>query len=138
MVRDSLLQERLMATLSGFFGLLAALLATVGLYGVISYMVVRRTNEIGIRMALGADRSGILTMILREAGVLLGIGMTVGIVLSIAGARTAKTLLYGLKSYDPVTMLAAIGLLTLVAVAASSLPAQRAAKLDPMVALREE
>ena len=138
MIHDSLLQERLMATLSGFFGLLAALLATVGLYGVISYMVVRRTNEIGIRMALGADRSGILAMILREAGGLLAIGVAAGIVLSIAGAHTAKALLYGLKSYDPLTLLGAILLLAIVAIAASSLPAQRASKLDPMVALREE
>ena len=138
MIRDSLLQERLMATLSGFFGLLAALLATVGLYGVISYMVVRRTNEIGIRMALGADRSGILALILREAGGLLAIGLVIGVTLSIIGARTAKALLYGLKSYDPLTLCGAIVLLAVVAVAASSLPAQRAAKLDPMVALREE
>jgi predicted permease len=138
MIRDSLLQERLMATLSGFFGFLAALLATVGLYGVISYMVVRRTNEIGIRMALGADRFGILGMILREAGALLIVGVIVGTGLSIAGARTAKALLYGLKSYDPLTLIGAIVLLATVAAAASSLPAQRASKLDPMVALREE
>jgi len=138
MIGDSLLQERLMATLSGFFGFLAALLATVGLYGVISYMVVRRTNEIGIRMALGADRAGILSMMLREAGGLLSIGLIAGIVMSIAGARTTNSLLYGLKSYDPLTLLAAIALLGFVAVAASSLPAQRASKLDPMVALREE
>jgi predicted permease len=138
MIRDSLLQERLMATLSGFFGFLAALLATVGLYGVISYMVVRRTNEIGIRMALGADRLGILGMILREAGALLIVGVIVGTGLSIAGARTAKALLYGLKSYDPLTLIGAIVLLATVAAAASTLPAQRASKLDPMVALREE
>jgi len=138
MIDESLLQERLMATLSGFFGFLAALLATVGLYGVVSYMVVRRTNEIGIRMALGADRAGILRMILREAGVLLLLGVGLGVVLSIAGARTARALLYGLKSYDPVTLLAAVALLATVALVASSLPAQRASKLDPMVALREE
>jgi predicted permease len=138
MIDESLLQERLMATLSGFFGFLAALLATVGLYGVVSYMVVRRTNEIGIRMALGADRAGILKMILREAGVLLLLGVGLGVVLSIAGARTAHALLYGLKSYDPVTLLAAVALLATVALVASSLPAQRASKLDPMVALREE
>ena len=138
MISESLLQERLMATLSGFFGFLAALLATVGLYGVISYMVVRRTNEIGIRMALGADRAGILSMMLREAANLLLVGVVVGAVLSIAGARTTNSLLYGLKSYDPLTLMASIVLLAMVAVAASSLPAQRAAKLDPMVALREE
>jgi predicted permease len=138
MIRDSLLQERLMATLSGFFGFLAALLATVGLYGVISYMVVRRTNEIGIRMALGADRSGVLLMILREAGGLLLAGVGVGVILSIAGAQTAKALLYGLKAYDPLTLLLAVVLLATVGALASALPAQRASRLEPMVALREE
>jgi predicted permease len=138
MLRDSLLQERLMATLSGFFGALAVVLATVGLYGVISYMVVRRTNEIGIRMALGANRSGILSLILREAGWVLGVGVGVGIVLSLAGARAAKSLLYGLTPYDPLTLVAAIALIAIIAIAASSLPAQRASKLNPMVALREE
>jgi putative ABC transport system permease protein len=138
MLRDSLLQERLMATLSGFFGALAVVLATVGLYGVISYMVVRRTNEIGIRMALGANRSGILSLILREAGWVLGVGVGVGTVLSLAGARAAKSLLYGLTPYDPLTLVAAIALIAIIAIAASSLPAQRASKLNPMVALREE
>lgn len=138
MIRDSLLQERLMATLSGFFGFLAALLATVGLYGVISYMVVRRTNEIGIRMALGADRSGVLLMILREAAGLLLAGVGVGLILSIAGAQTAKALLYGLKAYDPLTLLVAVVLLAAVGAIASALPAQRASRLEPMVALREE
>ena len=137
-LRDSMLQERLMATLSGLFGALAVVLATVGLYGVISYMVVRRTNEIGIRMALGANRSGILSMILREAGWLLGVGVGVGIVLSLAVARAARSLLYGLTPYDPLTLIAAIGLIAFIAIAASSLPAQRASKLNPMVALREE
>ena len=127
-----------MATLSSFFGFLAALLATVGLYGVISYMVIRRTNEIGIRMALGADRSGILKMILREAGGLMMIGVVAGALLSVIGAIAAKALLYGLKSYDPLTLAVAIALLATVAALASSLPAQRASKLDPMVALREE
>lgn len=138
MIGDSLLQERLMATLSGFFGFLAALLATVGLYGVISYMVVRRTSEIGIRMALGADRAGIIAMILREAGVLLIAGTVIGVILSLASARTAKSLLYGLKSYDPITLVAAVLLLAAVTVTASLLPARRASHLDPMVALREE
>jgi predicted permease len=138
MLRDSLLQERLMATLSGFFGALAIVLATVGLYGVISYMVIRRTNEIGIRMALGANRAGILSMILREAAWLLGIGVGAGIVLSLAGARAAKSLLYGLTPYDPFTLAEGIALIVLIAIAASSLPAQRASKLNPMVALREE
>ena len=127
-----------MATLSGFFGFLAGLLATVGLYGVISYMVVRRTNEIGIRIALGADRVGILSMILREAGILVAVGVLAGVVFSILGAKTANAMLYGLKSYDPFTLATAVGLLTAVAVIASAIPARRASRLDPMVALREE
>lgn len=137
-LRDSLLQERLMATLSAFFGALAVVLATVGLYGVISYMVVRRTNEIGIRMALGANRPGILSMILQEAVWLLGLGLGAGILLSLAGARAAKSLLYGLTPYDPLTLAAAVALIAGIAIAASCLPAQRASKLNPMVALREE
>jgi putative ABC transport system permease protein len=127
-----------MAMLSGFFGLLAELLATVGLYGVMSYMVVRRRNEIGIRMALGANRSQLIFMILREAGVLLAIGLAIGVALAIAGSQTAASLLYGLKPTDPATIAAAIGILTLVGVVASYIPALRASRVDPMLALREE
>jgi len=137
-ILDGLLRERLMATLSGFFGALAALLAVIGLYGVISYMVARRTNEIGIRMALGADAGGIVRLILREALLLLGIGLVVGVGLSLAAARTASSMLFGLKPYDPPTLFFAISALALVAIAASYIPARRAAGVDPMVALREE
>jgi putative ABC transport system permease protein len=137
-IRDSLLKERLMATLSGFFGFLAALLATVGLYGVISYTVARRTNEIGIRMALGAQRGNVVGMIMREAGVLLAVGIVIGAVLSLAAARTATSLLFGLKPHDPITMVLAVMALAAVAAAASFLPAHRASRLDPMAALREE
>jgi predicted permease len=135
---NGLARERLMAVLSGFFGLLAALLATIGLYGVISYMVARRRNEIGIRIALGASRGNVVGMVLREAGLLLGAGLIAGIGLSLALAATAQTMLFGLKPRDPVTLTAAVTLLAVVAVAASYLPARRAAGLDPMVALREE
>lgn len=117
---------------------LAVVLATVGLYGVISYMVVRRTNEIGLRMALGANRSGILSVILKEAGWLLGIGVGVGIVLSLAGARAAKALSYGLTPYDPLTLVAATALIVFIAISASFLATQKASKLNPNVALREE
>jgi putative ABC transport system permease protein len=137
-IRDGLLRERLMAALSGFFGFLAALLATVGLYGVMSYTVVRRTNEIGIRMTLGAGRGEIVAMIVREAGVLLAAGLGAGLTLSLAGGRAASSLLFGMKPYDPVILGLAAALLALVAVAASCLPAYRAANLDPMAALREE
>jgi ABC-type antimicrobial peptide transport system permease subunit len=137
-IRDSLLRERLMATLSGFFGFLAGLLATIGLYGLISYTVARRTNEIGIRMALGAQRGDVVRMILREAGILLGIGIAAGTALSLLAAKTASALLFGLKPSDPLTLAAAIAALAAVTVAASFLPAQRASRLDPMVALRDE
>jgi ABC-type antimicrobial peptide transport system permease subunit len=137
-VKDGLLRERLLASLSGFFGILAAILATVGLYGVIAYMVVRRTNEIGIRMALGAQPRSILAMIVREAAVLLSIGVAIGVLLSIFAARTATSLLFGLKPYDLTTLLLASLGLGVVTVAASLLPASRAARLDPMVALREQ
>jgi putative ABC transport system permease protein len=133
-IHDELLSERLMATLSGFFGLLAALLAMIGLYGVMSYMVIRRTNEIGIRVALGAGRGEIVTMIIREAGMLLAIGLVAGIALSLAGGRAVGSMLFGLKPYDPLTLAQAAALLAVVAVAASYVPAHRAARLDPIEA----
>ena len=137
-IQNGLVRERLMATLSGFFGLLAALLATVGLYGVMSYTVVRRTNEIGIRMTLGAAREQILVMVLREAGLLLTAGLIAGVLLALAGGEAARTLIFGLQPHDPVTLAAAAVLLGAVALGASYLPARRATKLDPMVALRYE
>lgn len=137
-IRDGLLREQLMATLSGFFGALATILAMVGLYGVISYMVDRRRNEIGVRMALGAKRSDILLMVLREAAILLGIGLAAGTGLALAAGTAASSMLYGLKARDPLTLAAAIGGMAVVALAASLLPAQRAATVDPMTALREE
>jgi predicted permease len=137
-IRDGLLRERLMATLSGFFGLLAGVLAIIGLYGVISYMVARRTSEIGVRMALGATPQNVLNMILGEAGVLLAIGLATGTIITAAATRTAKAMLYGLKPYDPATLAMAVIGLALVAVAASYIPAHRAARLQPMIALREE
>jgi len=138
MVRDSLLRERLMATLSGFFGALAALIATIGLYGVMSYTVARRRNEIGIRMALGADRRDVVNMVMREAGMLLVVGVVVGTGLAIAAARTAATLLFGLRPSDPATLAMAAAGLGAIAMLASYLPALRAARLQPTVALREE
>jgi ABC-type antimicrobial peptide transport system permease subunit len=137
-IKDGLLRERLMATLSGFFGLLAALLATIGIYGVISYAVARRTNEIGVRMALGARRGSIVGMIMREAGVLVGVGVLVGTGLAVAAAKTAASLLFGIKPRDPATLIAAVLLLAAIAALASFLPAFRASRLDPVVALRDE
>jgi len=137
-VSDSLARERLMATLSGVFGGLAALLATIGLYGVMSYMVARRRNEIGIRMALGASRSDVVRMVMREAGMLLIAGVIVGTGLAIAAGRAAATLLFGLRPSDPATLALAAGGLGIVAMLASYLPALRASRLEPTEALREE
>jgi len=137
-IRDSLVRERLMATLSGAFGGLAALLATIGLYGVMSYTVARRRNEIGIRMALGAGRGDVVRMVMREAGLLLIVGVVVGAALAVAAARTAATLLFGLRPGDPATLAMAAGSLGLVAMLASYLPALRASRLEPTEALRQE
>ena len=137
-IQNSLLQDQLMATLSGFFGFLAALLAAIGLYGVISYMVIQRTKEIGIRMAIGADRADVLRMILREATVLTVTGLLIGAGLALAAAQAAKSLLYGLKPRDPLTLVMAVVTLSTVAALASLLPAYRASKLDPLTALRYE
>jgi predicted permease len=138
MIRDGLMGERLMATLSGFFGLLAAILATVGLYGVMSYMVVRRTNEIGIRVALGGNRTSIQRMVLGEAGLLLAIGLVAGMAMALAAGRVARAMLFELQPYDPLTLATAAALLASAALAAAYLPARRASKVDPMVALRYE
>jgi predicted permease len=137
-LEESLMRERLMATLSGGFGFLAGLLATLGLYGVIAYMVARRRNEIGVRIALGADRSRVIRLVLREAMLLLAVGLSVGIVIALWAGRAAAALLFELKPYDPVSIALAIAVLAAVALAASYGPARRAAALEPMAALREE
>src|SRR5215213_152018 len=134
----SLVQQKLIARLASFFGLLALLLACVGLYGVMSYGVARRTNEIGIRMALGAQGRSVLWLVLREALVLVVIGLVVGVLASLAATKTAASLLYELKPNDPVTIALATLLLAAVAAVAGYVPARRAARVDPMVALREE
>ncbi|HYM24402.1 MAG TPA: ABC transporter permease [Vicinamibacterales bacterium] len=137
-IEQSLLRERLMATLSAIFGGLAALIATIGLYGVMSYMVARRRSEIGIRMALGADRGEIVRMVMREAGLLLAAGVAVGLVAAVAAGRAAMALLFGLKPTDPATLLVAAAGFGMVALFASYVPAMRAARLPPTEALREE
>jgi putative ABC transport system permease protein len=138
LVRGSLLRERLMATLSAFFGGLALLIATIGLYGVMSYMVQRRRVEIGVRMALGADAASVIRLIVGEAAVLLALGLAVGIGLSLYAARTAETFVFGLQPRDPLTLALASIALVSVALAASWLPARRASRVAPTVALREE
>ncbi|MGC1482955.1 MAG: ABC transporter permease [Candidatus Acidiferrum sp.] len=137
-IEGGLLRDRLMARLSGFFGVLAVLLAVIGLYGVISYMAARRRNEIGIRMSLGADGRSIIALVLREALLLLAIGLAIGVVLAIAVSSAAASLLFGLKAHDPATLSMATVILAVVAVAASYIPALRASRVDPLEALRHE
>jgi predicted permease len=138
LVRDSLTRDRLMAVLAGAFGVLAALLATIGLYGVIAYMVARRRNEIGVRIALGAGRGNVIGLVLREAVVLLGAGLVIGAGLALWATRAASTMLFGLKPNDPATFAGAIALLAAVALLASYAPARRASRVEPMQALRED
>jgi putative ABC transport system permease protein len=137
-VEESLLRDRLMARLSGFFGGLAVLLAVIGLYGVISYMVARRRNEIGIRMSLGADRRSIIALVLRESLLLLSIGLTLGVALALGASSAAASLLFGLKAHDATTLVMATVILAVIALAASYIPALRASRLDPLDALRHE
>ena len=135
---DSLGQERLIAQIVSFFGVLALILACVGLYGVMAHAVARRTNEIGIRMALGAESNSILWMVLRETMILVLVGIAIGVPAALGAARLVSTQLYGLNGADPLTLTGAVTLLIAVAALAGYLPARRAARVDPMVALRYE
>jgi predicted permease len=137
-IENGLARERLMALLSGFFGALATLLAMIGLYGVMSYIVATRKNEIGIRMALGASRGGVIRIIVRQTLALLGVGIGAGLVLALAAAKGANSLLYNLEANDPLTLFSAAGFLTAVALVASYVPAYRASRVEPMKALRYE
>jgi predicted permease len=130
--------QRFVSKLAGFFALLALTLAGIGLYGVMTYSVVRRTNELGVRMALGAPRPGLLWMVLREALVLLGIGVVLGVPLSLAASRAIKAGLFGVSPTDPVTLMAAVVIVSACMLLGSYMPARRATKIDPMVALRYE
>jgi predicted permease len=138
MVEGSMLRERLMATLSGFFGMLALVLATIGLYGILSYGVASRTNEIGIRIALGARTREIVMLILREALVLVAIGIVAGIPAVFVVARFASSLLFDLSPTDPVSLTLAGVVMLAIAILAAYLPARRATRIDPLVALRYE
>ena len=137
-IRDGLVRERLMALLSGTFGALAALIAAIGLYGVVSYLALRRTNEIGVRVALGASRPDILALLFRESGTLLAAGLLIGAAMSLAAAGSVRSLVFGLEPQNPVVIAAACALLALIGLAASYLPARRAANVPPLLALREE
>jgi len=131
-------QDRLIARLTELFGLLALVLACVGLYGVTAYSVARRASEIGIRMALGADRKNVLGLVLRGALIQLGLGLAIGIPVALAGGRLAANQLYGVKSHDPAILGLAVVVLAACALLAAFVPARRAASIDPMQALRTE
>jgi len=138
LVRDGLIQERLMALLSGSFGVLAVLLTAVGLYGVISYIVLLRRKEIGIRMALGASRGSLIREILLQTSVLLIVGLAIGAGVALVAGQSARSLVFGMQPGDLLTFAGAGALLIAFALLASFLPAQRASRIDPMVALRYE
>ena len=132
-----LLQQRFVATLGGFFGVVALLLAAVGIYGVMSQAVTRRTREIGIRMALGAEPGNVLWMMLRESLAMLGIGAAIGLPAALTLTRYTESLLFGVKPQDPVTIAGAVLLLLMVTTLAGFLPAQRATRVQPMEALKQ-
>jgi predicted permease len=138
LVADSLAQDTMLTTLSGFFGALAVLLACIGIYGVMAYAVANRISEIGIRMALGANRGNVLTLILRESMLLVALGVAIGLPAVFATWKLIKSLLYGLTPADPVALTAATMLMFAVAALASYIPARRASHTDPIVALRYE
>jgi len=137
-ITNSLTTERMIASLSTVFGFLATLLATIGLYGVMAYTVAQRRREIGIRMALGAEPRKVIWMVMREVLLLVAIGVGAGVPASLALMRAVESQLYGVTVHDPSTLVLATGGLALVACAAGYIPALRASRLDPMVALRYE
>jgi putative ABC transport system permease protein len=137
-VNDSLVQERLSALLSGFFGSLALILAMIGLYGTFSYLVTQRQTEFGVRMALGAKPASILALVMRDLIAVLAGGVVAGILISLAATRVLQQMLFGLAPRDATTMFLAAGVLSAVALLAGYIPARRAARVDPMTTLRQE
>jgi predicted permease len=133
-----LLPERMLMLLTSFFGAVGLLLAAVGLYGLLSYTISRRTGEIGIRVALGATPSAIVALVLRDVAVLVAIGLAAGLAIAFAGARAIAAFLYGLSSHDPATLVLSAGVLIFVATMASLVPAIRAIRIDPLTALHYE
>jgi putative ABC transport system permease protein len=130
--------QRFAMQLLGIFAVLAAALAAIGLYGTIAYTVSQRDREFGIRMALGADRAAVIKMVMRESATLLALGLAVGAALAVAAGRAAGALFFGLTAADPATMVQGVTVLVVVAALATYVPAERAARIDPMRALREE
>jgi predicted permease len=137
-IDENLTPDRIVGRLSASFALLATLLAAVGLYGVLAYSVSQRTKEIGLRVALGAEPSHVRRMVLRQTLLMLGVGTAIGLAIGIGFGQLAESLLFELKGYDPAVLVIAAGVLILVALAASALPAYRASRIDPMKALRYE
>ena len=138
LVDDSLGKDRLVARLSGAFGLLAMLLATIGLYGLMSWTTIRRTREMGVRLALGARPKAILGLVLRDTLLVVSAGVAIGIPLALAAVRLIQGMLFGVGTVDPVVLATASILLIAVATFAGYLPARRAARVDPMIGLRHE
>lgn len=137
-INSTMRSQRVFANLSAGFGVLALVLGSIGMYGIMAYSVSQRTNEIGIRMAMGAQPRLVLGMVLREASRLVAIGVVVGVCAALGMGRVIASMLYGLNSWDPVTLISSAALLIGVAIAASWIPARRAANVDPMRALRHE
>jgi putative ABC transport system permease protein len=135
---ETLLTDRLIAMLSAGFGLVATLLASIGLYGVMAFVVAQRKKELGIRLALGAQPGVIVWLVMREVLLLLAIGLAVGVPAAIALGRYVAAQLYGIQASDPVIAGSTVLLLTIVSAAAGLIPAQRAGRIDPIVALRQE
>src|SRR5262249_13067358 len=137
-VIDNVRQERLVAQLSTSFGALALVLVCVGLSGIVSYTVVRRTREIGVRMALGAEPAAVMRLIVGETAVPLGIGLALGVAAGLVIGRLLQSQMFGLTPTDPLTFVAAIGAMTVVSVIAAYAPARRASSIEPVVALRND
>jgi ABC-type antimicrobial peptide transport system permease subunit len=138
LIDSTISNEIIIAKLSSFFGILALVLASIGLYGVMSYTIAGRTRELGVRIALGAQRADVLRMVLKEAMLLVLIGIAIGVPASFISSRVISSMLYGLKPHDPIAMVIVIALLAAVGAFAGFIPARRATKVDPIVALRYE
>jgi ABC-type antimicrobial peptide transport system permease subunit len=138
LVAENFIEERLVSRLTALFGLLALVLASVALYGVTAYSVARRTSEIGVRMALGANRSDVVALVLRAASWQVGLGLAIGVPVALLGGRLMASQLYGVRTYDPISITAAVLILFVFAAIAGFIPAKRAASIEPMNALRTE
>ena len=133
---QSVSPRRLNAALISSFGILAVVIAAVGIAGVLAFSVSARTNEIGIRMSLGADRGRVLRMVLREGGVLLGVGLAIGVVGAYGAANVIRGLLFGVTPHDPITLVGVAAMMSVIGIVACWIPARRAARIDPAIAMR--